>query len=154
MESSVSEHMKGWNERYLFWQSTTCEVWEAQTGMCQWFTLQPPSKTPAGVLPWTCRSERKRPSRQTGGQSNPHEWLASRKMRSVEELEKLPAVTKPRTSHHRSPGGERRGKRKRALDDLPLKGRETAIVKQTNIGTVSKAKQGKLLRERGGAHKL
>ena len=29
------------------------------------------------------------------------------------ELETLPAVTKPRTSHHRSPGGERRGKRKR-----------------------------------------
>ena len=28
------------------------------------------------------------------------------------ELEILPAGTKPRTSHHRSPGGERRGKRK------------------------------------------
>ena len=31
----------------------------------------------------------------------------------VEELETLPAGTKPGTSHHRSPGGERRGKRKR-----------------------------------------
>ena len=29
------------------------------------------------------------------------------------ELETLPAGPKPRTSHHRSPGGERRGKRKR-----------------------------------------
>ena len=28
-------------------------------------------------------------------------------------LETLPAGTKPRASHHRSPGGERRGKRKR-----------------------------------------
>ena len=32
---------------------------------------------------------------------------------SVEKLETLSAATKPRTSHHRSPGGERRGKRKR-----------------------------------------
>ena len=30
-----------------------------------------------------------------------------------EELETLPAGTKPRTSHHRSPGGDRRGKRNR-----------------------------------------
>ena len=74
----------------------------------------PPSKTPVGVLPWTCRSEGKRPSRQTGGQSNPHKRLASRKILSVEELETLPAGTKPRTSHYRSPGGERRGKRKRS----------------------------------------
>jgi len=40
-------------------------------------------------------------------------WLASRKISSVEELETLPAGAKPRTSHHRSPGGDRRGKRKR-----------------------------------------
>ena len=33
----------------------------------------------------------------------------------------LPAGTKSRSSHHRSPGGERRGKRKRTLDDLPWK---------------------------------
>ena len=29
---------------------------------------------------------------------------------NVENLETLPAGTKSRTSHHRSPGGERRGK--------------------------------------------
>ena len=46
-------------------------------------------------------------------QSDPHQWLASRKIRSVEELETLPAGTKLKTSHHRSPGGKRRGKRKR-----------------------------------------
>ena len=33
---------------------------------------------------------------------------------SVEELEKLPLGTKPRTSHHHSPWRERRGKRKRS----------------------------------------
>ena len=34
--------------------------------------------------------------------------LASRKILSVEELETLPAGTKPRASHHQSPGGETR----------------------------------------------
>ena len=48
-----------------------------------------------------------RPARK----SNPHKWLAS--WNSVEELETLTAGTKPRTSRHRSPGGERRGERKR-----------------------------------------
>ena len=37
---------------------------------------------------------------------------------NVEELETLPAGTKPRTSHDRSPGGERRGKRKRLTTAL------------------------------------
>ena len=50
----------------------------------------------------------------TGGKINHHIWLAPWKIRSFEELETLPAATKPRTSHHRSPGGERRGKRKRS----------------------------------------
>ena len=53
------------------------------------------------------------PSRQTVWQSHPHKWLASRKIWSVEELETLPAGTQPRPSHHRLPGGQRRGKRKR-----------------------------------------
>ena len=47
-----------------------------------------------------------------GGHSNPRKWLASGKILNVEKLETLPAGTKPRTSHHRSPGGERRGNRK------------------------------------------
>ena len=73
----------------------------------------PASKTPVGVLPWTRRSEGKRPSRWTGGQSNPHKWLASRNISNVGVFETLAAGTKPKTSQHRSPGGERRGKRKR-----------------------------------------
>ena len=43
---------------------------------------------------------------QTDWQNNPLKCLASRKIWSVEELETLPAGTKPRTPHHR--GGERR----------------------------------------------
>ena len=80
--------------------------WEAQTGMCQWSTSNFENS-------WACRNEGKSPSRQTGGKSNPHKWLASGKIWSADEAETLPAGTKPRTSHHRSPGGERRWKRKR-----------------------------------------
>ena len=78
------------------------------------------SKTPVGALSWTCRSEGKWPSRQTGGKSNPHKWLASRKIWSGEELETLPAGTKPRTSHHRFPW-RREAWKEEALDDLPRK---------------------------------
>ena len=67
---------------------------------------------------------------KTGGQGNPHKWLASRKIWSVEKLEALPAGTKPRTWHHRSPGGERRWKRHPRRSSL--KGRERAIVSQTS----------------------
>ena len=50
----------------------------------------------------------------TGGQrSHPHKSLVSRKTCSVEKLETLSVCTKPRASRLRSPGGERRGKRKR-----------------------------------------
>ena len=55
--------------------------------------------------------------------------------------------TKPRTSHHRLPRGERRGKK--ALDDLPWKD-ERGPSSITNTKTVSKATLGKLLRNRVG----
>ena len=48
------------------------------------------------------------------GKATLHKWLASRKISSVDKLQTLPAGTKPMTSHRRSPGGERRGKRKRS----------------------------------------
>ena len=73
----------------------------------------PPSKTPVGLLPWTCRSEGKWPSLNDWRARQSLKWLASRKIWCIEELETLHAGTKPRTSHHRSPGGERRWKRKR-----------------------------------------
>ena len=59
-----------------------------------------------------------------------------------------PARTKPRTSHRRSPGGERRGKR----DDLPRKD-ERAIVSQTKNWTRFKGSVGETSERKGGAHK-
>ena len=54
------------------------------------------------------------------------------------------------TSQHRSPGGERRGKRSARRSSM--KGRERAIVNQTNIGTVLKAPLGETSERRGRAH--
>ena len=53
---------------------------------------------------------------------------------SFERLETLPAGTKPRASHHRSL--EERGVERGSARRSSLKGRERAIVNQTNIGTV------------------
>ena len=46
--------------------------------------------------------------------------IVSQKTWSVEELETLPASTKPRTPHHLLPGGKM-SKKQEALDDLPWK---------------------------------
>ena len=102
-------------------------------------------QTPVGVLPWTCWSEWKWPSRYTG---NPHKQLASQKIWSVEELETLPAGTKPMTSHHWLPKAmEERGMQRGSTQWSSLKGWEQAIISQMNIGTVLKATLGKLLRD-------
>ena len=91
--------------------------WEAQTGMC----------------------------RHTRGHSSHDEWQASRKIRSIEKLEVLLASGKPKTSPHRSPGGERRGKRKRSAAFLE---RTTeAIVSQASVGTALMTTLGKRLRD-------
>lgn len=58
------------------------------------------------------------PSRQTDNHSN-YCKFASQKFWSAEELLTLPVGTKPWTSHHPLPGGDRH--RKEALDDLPSK---------------------------------
>ena len=55
----------------------------------------PPLKTPVDALSWTCWSQSK-----TAGQNDHQKWLAPQKIWSVEELETLPARTKPRTSYH------------------------------------------------------
>jgi len=54
-----------------------------------------------------------------GGQSNPHKWLVSRKSRSVEELETLPAGTKPRKDITPSIAWRREARKEETLDDVP-----------------------------------
>ena len=59
----------------------------------------------------------------------------------------------PRTSHHRTPGGERGGVERDSAERSFLRGRrERVIVNQTNIGTVSKATFREIPERRGGGH--
>ena len=74
----------------------------------------------------------------------------SRKILNVEELERLPVATKPRTS--RNDRLEEKGVERGSARRSSLKGRERDIVNQTNIRTVSKATLGKTSERRGGAH--
>ena len=87
----------------------------------------PPWITLVGVLPWTCRSDGKWPSRSTSRQSNSHKWLASRKVWNVEELETLPAGTKPRTSRTPSIAWRREAWKEETLDDLPWKDKRGSL---------------------------
>ena len=73
-------------------------------------------------------------NQRTGGQSNPHKWLASQ-IWSVEELETLPADTM--RGHHTIDRPEDRGVEKGSARWSSLKGQERATVNQTNTGTVS-----------------
>ena len=80
------------------------------------------------VLPWIYWSEGKWPNGYNGGQSSYHKWLASRKIRSVEELEILPVGTKPKDyllaqsqGHQPSIAWRREAWKEEALDDLPWK---------------------------------
>ena len=65
---------------------------------------------------------------------------------STVELETLPAAVKPRASKLRSPGGERRGKKKRTTIFLERTRRERAILNQTSTGTVLKATMTNVVR--------
>ena len=78
--------------------ATKSEKWKWKPRLACVSVHLPPWQTPVDVLPWTCRSQGKWPSRETDGQGNPHKWLASRKIWSIKEPETAPAGTKPRTS--------------------------------------------------------
>ena len=126
----------------------------------------------AEQIHWRARSEVLRSlMHYQRAQSQKHHTIDRPEERGVEkELDALPAGTKPKASHHRSPGGERREKRKSLMHyqraqsqkrhtiDRPeergveresarrssLKGRERAIVNQTNVVATSE--------RRGAAH--
>ena len=103
----------------------------------------PPSKILVDVLPWTGRKRRKWLSRQTGRQSNHHKYLVFRKMmRSLKHYLRTQSQ-----GHHTIDRLEERGVERGSARRSSLKGRERAIVSQTNIGTVSKATLGTLLRD-------
>ena len=78
------------------------------------------------------------------GKATTTSGLASQKILNVEELDAPSAGAKPRTSHHRSPGGERRGKRKHLTFIQRTREGHRELDEH---GTVSKTALGKLLRD-------
>ena len=106
----------------------------------------PPWKTPVVVPPWTCRSEGKRPSRQTGGQSSSNNGLLLGRSEVLRSLRHY--LRAQSQGHHTVDRLEERGVERGSARRSSLKGRERAVVNRTNIGTVSKATLGKLLRDR------
>ena len=82
-------------------------------------------KIPVDLLHWTCPHEEKWLSKWSCGQSSHHMWFVSQRIWYVEELGTLLVCTKPRTSHHRSAGGERHG-RGSTQSDLPWKHKRRA----------------------------
>lgn len=71
------------------------------------------------TLSFTCRSQERGQSWQTGEQSNHYEWLTSWTIWKCWDAWDTSCVSKPKTSHHRLPGEDGR-QRMEALDDLPL----------------------------------
>ena len=119
--------------------------WEAQTGMCPWSTSTFETSA-VDVLPWTCRSEGKRPSRYTRGKkviitSGLHLGLA-------EVLTRFRHYLRAQSQrHHAIDHLEERGVERGSARRSALKGRERAIVNQTNIGTASTGRLDELLRD-------
>ena len=128
--------------------ATKSEEWNGKPRLECVDGRHPSSETPVSVLPWTSRRREWRKMTEQiytcrlAGKATFTSGLRLWNW-SVEELEALHADTKPRTSHHRSPESVEKGSYRRSS----LKGRERAIVNQRNIGTVSKAKLGKLIRD-------
>ena len=126
--------------------ATKSEKWNGKPRLECVDSRHPPSKTPVRVLPWTCRSEGKWPSRQTGGQSNPHKWLASRKIWCWEAWDttcghKAKDITPSIT-------WRREAWKMETLDDLPWKderGRPSSI--RRTLEPFQRQCWGKLLRD-------
>ena len=104
----------------------------------------PPSKTPASVLPWTCRTEGNWPSRYPGGYGTLTSGLLLRRSEMLRSLRHYLWAQSQR--HHTT--DHVRGLERRSTRRSSLKGWERANVNQTNTGTISKATLGKLLRDR------
>ena len=99
-------------------------------------------KTPLGVLPWTCWVKgNDRADRRVGKATLTSGLLLGRSavLRSLRHY-KAKDIT-PLIASRREAWKEE------ALDDLPWKDERGGIVNQTNLGTLSKAKLRKLLRE-------
>ena len=123
--------------------ATKSDKWNGQPRVKCVDGRHPPSKTLVGVLPWTCRSERKRPSRQTDGKATLASSLLLGRCEVLRSLRHC--MWAQSQGHHIVDRLEERGVERESARRSSLQGRERAIVCQTNIGTDSKTTLGKRL---------
>ena len=117
--------------------ATKSEKWNGKSRQECVHDRHPPSKSPVGVLPWTCQRE---------GKWTLTSGLLLRRSKVLRNLWHY--MRAQSQGHHTFDRLEERGVKRGSARRSSLKGRERAIVNQTNIGTVSKATLGKLNSER------
>ena len=122
--------------------ATKTENWNRKPRLERANGRHTPSKTPVGDFPGHIGvKENDRTGRLAGKASI---------TRNVEELETRPAGTKPGTRHHRSPGGGRRGERKRST--IFLKRMKECHRQSGEHWNCFKGNIGETFERRGGAH--
>ena len=99
-------HLHRFNELATKWKVE----WEAQTGMCRWSTST--FEISCGCTALDMPEWRETTEQVDWQAKQPSQVACFSKILSVEKHETLPVGTKPRTSHHWSPGGERHWKKK------------------------------------------
>ena len=99
----------------------------------------------AGVMPCTCLVKENNRADRLAGQAALTTGLGLGRSEVLRSLKHYMRVQ--RQGHHTIDRLEQRGVERGSVRRSSLKGRERAIVSQTNIGTVSKAMLGKRLRD-------
>ena len=123
-------------------------VWEVQAGMSRWSTST--FEISRSTLLWVYCPEHagvKGNDRadRLAGKATPTSGLLHERSEVLRSLRHY--LRAQSQGHHTTDRPEEKGVKRGSARRSSLKGRERAIVSQTNIGTVSKATLGKLLRD-------
>ena len=117
-----------------------------------------PIKTPVGVLPMTCWSEGKQPSRQTGWHRKPHKWLVlgrSGVLRSSRHYLQVQSQGH-HTINHLEEGGVERGRtrwKEGELDNLSWKDEKGQSPIRQTLEPLHQGHIGKTSERQGGMHR-
>ena len=123
--------------------------WEAKTGMCRWSRSTSESSSGLYSPGHAGVKGNDRADRLAGKATLTSDLLLGRS----EVLRSLSHYLRAQIQgHHTIDRLEERGVERGSARRSSLKGREKAIVNQTNIGTIAKATLGRLLRDGGGSH--
>ena len=135
--------------KYQNWCCAQKVEWEAQTGMYQWSTSTFGNSCGCTHRPGHAGVKGNDQTGSPAGKVTLTSGLLLGKSKVLRSLRRY--LWAQSQAHHTIHRLEERGVERGSAGRPSLKGRERAIVSQTNIGTVSKATLGKLLRDGGGA---